>query len=384
MERLPMRKIKDVLRLRASGYSTRRISDSLGLGRTSTRNYLQRAAEAGLSWPDVQALDEGVLERQLFHQVASAEGHPFVMPARAGPQHGLQLALGTHLTGRRAGPLRKIPPAASADRVTLYRPRLRRTLNTHHQPGTIATLVPTSQTSPKKRFIFRLSALTGEDERSQSVDKSLIREGIDGNILRRSVRLQRRIEAPRQVMLVAGREHPGMRSQPFGRGQLMIVAVFAVSHLAGHDADPLALGQRGQDGTHAGMRDDQFRAGERFGILGRRKPGHGLEMARHISIARRGQDLGADLVRGRRTVQPPIDGAHQPVEGKLRAGGQKDHSTAPMKCGPSGRARCCHCVSHRSACRPISCPDLDSFSALAMLSIQIVRAPISLPKRSAK
>lgn len=83
MERLPMRKIKDVLRLRASGYSTRRISDSLGLGRTSTRNYLQRAAEAGLSWPDVQALDESVLEQRLFHQVASAGGHPFVTPAWA-------------------------------------------------------------------------------------------------------------------------------------------------------------------------------------------------------------------------------------------------------------------------------------------------------------
>ena len=56
-----MRKIKDVLRLRASGYSTRRISDSLGLGRTSTRNYLQRAAQTGLSWPDVQDLDEVAL-----------------------------------------------------------------------------------------------------------------------------------------------------------------------------------------------------------------------------------------------------------------------------------------------------------------------------------
>lgn len=80
MERLPMRKIKDVLRLRASGYSTRRIADSLGLGRTSTRNYLQRAAEAGLSWPDAQDLDECALERQLFHQVAGAADHPFVMP----------------------------------------------------------------------------------------------------------------------------------------------------------------------------------------------------------------------------------------------------------------------------------------------------------------
>ena len=80
MERLPMRKIKDVLRLRASGYSTRRISESLRLGRTSTRNYLQRAAQAGLSWPDVQDIDEVALERQLFRQVAGAEDPLFVEP----------------------------------------------------------------------------------------------------------------------------------------------------------------------------------------------------------------------------------------------------------------------------------------------------------------
>ena len=80
MERLPMRKIKDVLRLRASGYSTRRIADSLGLGRTSTQNYLQRASAAGLSWPDVQDLDEVALERQLFRQVAGAEDPLFMEP----------------------------------------------------------------------------------------------------------------------------------------------------------------------------------------------------------------------------------------------------------------------------------------------------------------
>jgi len=75
-----MRKIKDVLRLRASGYSTRKIAQSLGLCRGSARNYIQRAVEAGLSWPDVQDLDEGALERQLFRQIVCAEGHPFVMP----------------------------------------------------------------------------------------------------------------------------------------------------------------------------------------------------------------------------------------------------------------------------------------------------------------
>ena len=80
MERLLMRKIKDVLRLRASGYSTRKIAQSLGLCRGSARNYIQRAVEAGLSWPDVQDLDEGALERQLFRQIVCAEGHPFVMP----------------------------------------------------------------------------------------------------------------------------------------------------------------------------------------------------------------------------------------------------------------------------------------------------------------
>jgi transposase len=87
MERLPMRKIKDVLRLRASGHSTRKIAQSLGLGRSSARNYIQRAVEAGLSWPDVQNLDEGALERKLFHQerklfhqVTGAQADPFVEP----------------------------------------------------------------------------------------------------------------------------------------------------------------------------------------------------------------------------------------------------------------------------------------------------------------
>ena len=58
----------------------RRISASLGLGRTSTRNYRQRAAQARLSWPDVQDPDEVALERQLFRQVAGAQAPLFVEP----------------------------------------------------------------------------------------------------------------------------------------------------------------------------------------------------------------------------------------------------------------------------------------------------------------
>lgn len=51
MQRLPMRKIREALRLRSSGLTTREIGLSLGLGRTTVNDHLRRAARAGLSWP---------------------------------------------------------------------------------------------------------------------------------------------------------------------------------------------------------------------------------------------------------------------------------------------------------------------------------------------
>ena len=50
-ERLPMRKIRDVLRLHADKLSKRRIAVSVNLGRTAVRDYIKRATRAGLSWP---------------------------------------------------------------------------------------------------------------------------------------------------------------------------------------------------------------------------------------------------------------------------------------------------------------------------------------------
>ena len=43
MKRLPMRKIRDALRLRASGLSLREIGLSLGLGRSTVGEYIRRA-----------------------------------------------------------------------------------------------------------------------------------------------------------------------------------------------------------------------------------------------------------------------------------------------------------------------------------------------------
>ena len=66
-ERLSMRKIKEVLRLRFEhGLSHRAIATSCGIGITSAREYVVRAKAAGLVWPLAEALDDGALEAVLF------------------------------------------------------------------------------------------------------------------------------------------------------------------------------------------------------------------------------------------------------------------------------------------------------------------------------
>lgn len=66
MARLPMRKIREALRLRTSGLTTREVGESIGVGRTSVSEYLKRAARAGLSWPLPDELTDTALEALLF------------------------------------------------------------------------------------------------------------------------------------------------------------------------------------------------------------------------------------------------------------------------------------------------------------------------------
>src|SRR6266508_4620899 len=61
-----MRHIDEVLRLAAQGLSQHEISASLGISRTSVHNYLERARQAGLSWPLPKDLDAAGLEARLF------------------------------------------------------------------------------------------------------------------------------------------------------------------------------------------------------------------------------------------------------------------------------------------------------------------------------
>ena len=66
-ERLSMRRIRDLLRLKyAQGLSERAIALSLGLGKGTVGDYLARARQAGLSWPLPPELDDDSLELLLF------------------------------------------------------------------------------------------------------------------------------------------------------------------------------------------------------------------------------------------------------------------------------------------------------------------------------
>ena len=65
--RLSMRKIKEVLRLKwENGCSNTQVSKSCNIARSTVREYLRRARDAGLSWPLDPHLDDTALENLLF------------------------------------------------------------------------------------------------------------------------------------------------------------------------------------------------------------------------------------------------------------------------------------------------------------------------------
>src|ERR1700757_1063861 len=66
-ERAPMRKVREVLRLRhALGVSERQIAFTIGVSRSTVGEYLRRAAIIGITWPVPERLDDAELEPRLF------------------------------------------------------------------------------------------------------------------------------------------------------------------------------------------------------------------------------------------------------------------------------------------------------------------------------
>jgi transposase len=80
-ERLSMRKIRDVLRLRfGQGLSQRAIAASVGLSIGAVNSYLGRARIAGLGWPLPEALGDAELEARLYPPPSDVAGHQRPLP----------------------------------------------------------------------------------------------------------------------------------------------------------------------------------------------------------------------------------------------------------------------------------------------------------------
>ena len=76
MERLSMRKIKQVLRLHfEQGASNRRIATSTHISRASVAEYLRRFQQSGLVWPLPDSLSDTKLEQQLFPPAVTSLPH---------------------------------------------------------------------------------------------------------------------------------------------------------------------------------------------------------------------------------------------------------------------------------------------------------------------
>ncbi len=67
-----MRQVSEVLRLNAEGFSHRKIARSVGLGKTTVKDYLERAASAKISWPLPADIDAAELEARLFRRGVEA------------------------------------------------------------------------------------------------------------------------------------------------------------------------------------------------------------------------------------------------------------------------------------------------------------------------
>src|SRR5437763_2408070 len=74
-ERIAMRQVRDVLRLKAAGVSGNEIARRVGVASSTVRLTLKRLAVAGLSWPLPAELTDTALERQLFTAAGKKQGH---------------------------------------------------------------------------------------------------------------------------------------------------------------------------------------------------------------------------------------------------------------------------------------------------------------------
>src|SRR6516162_2720860 len=74
-ERIAMRQVREVVRLKAAGISARGIAVRLSVAPSTVRLTLQRVAAAGLGFPLPEELSDGDLEARLFAAAGTKQGH---------------------------------------------------------------------------------------------------------------------------------------------------------------------------------------------------------------------------------------------------------------------------------------------------------------------
>jgi transposase len=74
-ERIAMRQVRDVLRLKAAGVSGNEIARRVGVAPSTVRLTLKRLAAAGFDWPLPTEMTDAALEAQLFAGVGTKQGH---------------------------------------------------------------------------------------------------------------------------------------------------------------------------------------------------------------------------------------------------------------------------------------------------------------------
>src|SRR6266851_582028 len=74
-ERIAMRQVRDVLRLKTAGVAINEIARRVGVASSTVRLTLKRLAAAGLGWPLPVELTDAALEAQLFTAVGKKQGH---------------------------------------------------------------------------------------------------------------------------------------------------------------------------------------------------------------------------------------------------------------------------------------------------------------------
>jgi transposase len=71
-----VRKIREVLRLKADGFSDRQIAAAIGSARSTVQECVRRARDAGIAWPLAPALDEAALHAKMYRRIVPLSRTP--------------------------------------------------------------------------------------------------------------------------------------------------------------------------------------------------------------------------------------------------------------------------------------------------------------------